>query len=94
MSKRVFKYDLNGIGKQHILMPSGADILSCHAQGDEIKIWALVNENNATLYREFLVAESGRYIDEPSELLGVFIGTVLLHGGTYVLHVFDLGEQR
>lgn len=95
--KVIWKFELNPSGKvcrdtdqgncETVDMPSGSIILSAAGQGDNICIWAEVNpEAEAKTERFEVVAPGGQVA--PSNRR--FIGTVLLHGGLLVLHVYHL----
>lgn len=72
-----------------IMMPEGK-VLSAHAQGTDICIWAYVLPDTPLREVHFNVFPTGaRVPDMPGE----FISTVLLHGGQLVFHVFKAGGQ-
>jgi len=81
-----------------IEMPTGAQILSVHAQpnkappfkldGEEICIWAKVEPANPKETRKFVVFGTGHPV--PCELHMQFLGTALLHGGLFTYHVFEV----
>jgi hypothetical protein len=68
-----------------VAMPYGAVILSVGVQHERVCVWALVAENEPMVARRFVVARTGTPI--PGH--GQFIGTVLLHGGDLVFHVWE-----
>ncbi len=86
-TKVIWKY-LLATGLNPVNMPSGAHVLSAHGQRDEVCIWALVDPERPVEGRRFWVLGTGD-ITDPAVSLGAFIGTVLLDGGDYVLHVFE-----
>lgn len=88
MAKTVFKYTLEK-GNTAIDMPKGAVVLSAHAQGESVCIWALVDRDNIadTERRTFELWLTGEEIYP--EVSRIYIGTVLLRGGTLVIHVFE-----
>ncbi len=91
MAQSIFKYVLpTGPYETEIPMPSGAKILSAHNQRNQPCIWALVETLNPVSNRAIRAEHTGECRFLPPE--AVFIGTVLLDDGDYVLHVFDLGE--
>jgi hypothetical protein len=78
-------------------MPSGARILSAANQREELVIYALVDPKAMKRRRQFRVAGTGHPIETPAGLgmkSETFVGTVLLLGGSFVVHVFDLGETN
>ncbi len=73
-----------------VQMPARARVLSCGVQHGEVCVWAAVDTTAALVERRFRVAGTGH----PLTLIdasGPFVGTVMLHGGALVFHVFDLG---
>ena len=42
--KRIFKYELKIISEQEVFLPIGAEILSAQYQGNQLCIWAMVND--------------------------------------------------
>jgi hypothetical protein len=67
-------------------MPIGATVLSTAFQGDDLRLWAIVNEDaEGREKRRFAVHGTGHTLpDDP----GAFIGTAL-HPGGLVFHVFE-----
>lgn len=72
-----------------IEMPRGAQILHVGNQNETICIWARVDLDAAMEARKFAVCGTGSPCPAYSH-----IGTVLLEGGGYVFHVFDLSLGR
>ena len=93
MKREIWKYHLEP-GKNLVLMPAKADILSVANQRDQIALWALVNLDNAMDARHIEVFPTGHEIPElpaiPRIAIRRFIGTVQI--GAYVWHVFDRRE--
>jgi hypothetical protein len=89
MSTEIWKFPLT-VGAQTIDLPTHSRLLSVAAQGDDPVLWAVVVPSNAKTKRKIFVAMTGQSCDH--ELRGPFLGTVLLGGGNFVLHVFDHGE--
>jgi len=69
-----------------VSMPARADILHVASQEGKVCIWALVDPSAPKVERRFVVVVTG---DSVPPYCGRFHGTVLLHGGTVVLHVWD-----
>lgn len=91
--RKIFKYKINPIAfdnKYVIPMPDGAEILSAQRQGggDDIYIWAIVDEKNPLEDREVIVFGTGMEI--PLDLNLRFINTVQI--GWLVFHVFEALE--
>lgn len=69
-----------------VTMPVGAEILHVAAQHAVVCVWALVDPKAPHEERRLVVAGTGHPI--PAER-GRFLGTVLLHGGALVFHIWD-----
>lgn len=82
--KTIWKFVLQPECK--IEMPVGAELLSVHAQGDDICLWAKVDPSAAKEARSFVGFGTGH--DVPDEPLA-FVGTALMHGGSLVFHIFE-----
>ena len=87
----IHKYSLNTDQTQKVEMPRGAQLLSVQAQDEKVMVWARVDTIYTNVQRIFHVALTGS--DISSRLMGKHIGTVLLSGGGFVVHVFDGGEE-
>lgn len=71
---------------QAIEMPAGAQILHVGVQMEQIVcIWALVDENAPMEERSFAVVGTGHPVPENT----AHVGSVLMHGGAFVWHVFE-----
>jgi hypothetical protein len=91
MTRRVWKFEVRLDGPRfELLMPKGAEVLSCQRQDESVCVWALVDPapKNARETRGFLVVLTGQPIPER---LGRFIGTVQFSETpmTWVFHVFE-----
>lgn len=84
MSK-VYKYEIaTAPGSQVISLPKGHKILSVKVQGNGIVLYALVNPPNQTENIIIDIVMTGsEYWSE-----GEYLGTVMLEGGQFVLHLF------
>jgi hypothetical protein len=71
-------------------MPKGYQILSVEMQNGIICLWALVDPEQPLEVRDIRIAGTGDAIKE-TEI--VFIGTVLLHGGSRVYHIFEVKKD-
>jgi hypothetical protein len=88
----IFKYPLQHRAKSTVTMPTGAKILSLGVQPnmdagvDEFKVWASVPDNAelSTVDVKFVLVGTGG--DAPKGF--TFLGTLILNGGTLVLHAF------
>jgi hypothetical protein len=82
--KTIFKYKLETTGIQTISMPIGAGIVHTALQGENICIWAIVNDGNDLEMRIFHIFGTGHPITG-GDLK--YISTV--HVGALVFHIFE-----
>ncbi len=81
-------------------MPKFSKVLDVQTQGTDanagystpIYIWALVDTEMPKVSRKFRVYGTGHPVLDIEQDSAVHVGTVQLHGGTLMFHVFDLGE--
>lgn len=88
----VYKYDLRP-GYTDLRLPQGAKILHVGAQGDEPRLWALVDTAQAATWDfRFLVTGTGQPItvDSPADLRHVGTVTLSIYGMPTVWHVFEV----
>ena len=86
--KRVYKYELPVRDVATIRLPKGADWLSVGCQQDELFLWCLVDPSETdTTERTFRIAGTGH--DLAHNKNWDFIGSVMMHGGTLVFHIFE-----
>jgi hypothetical protein len=87
MSRVVFKYPLPALGVvQEITMDAEAKLLHIAEQGGTICMWAEVTMPRATAVRRFIVVGTGH----PFDFSGTYVGTVLVMGGAFVWHVYEV----
>ena len=84
----IFKYALNP-NDLNLKMPVGAKILSAHNQNNQICIWAEVDTSAELELVGFEILGTGHEI-VINENNREFIGTVLIHDGELVFHVYKL----
>jgi len=84
--KTIYKYPIDLKQRQWIQLPRGAEILSAHAQDNELFIWALVDTEQEIAPREVLVFATGEVCEIPTHRPYQHIDTV--HAGPWVWHVF------
>ena len=84
--KAVFKYQLAIADEQTLQIPAGAQLLSVAEQRQQLCLWALVDDEVPLAPRRIRVAGTGHSIEGAP----VFLGTVLLMGGDFVAHVFEV----
>jgi len=87
MTSKVWKYPIH-TAQEVISMPVESEILSAGAQGDQIFLWAKVDDSHrAYEAREIIVAGTGHNLPEGVDL--EFLGTVQMPNGL-VFHVFEV----
>ena len=89
---RVFKYPIPIDDVVAVAMPVGSEVLSVGWQpGDphHIQLWARVDTTQPKGEMWFRVVGTGH-----PNATGTYVGTVLLHEGALVFHVFRLPEGR
>lgn len=74
-------------------MPVGARIVSAANQRERLMIYAVVTPSAVTEVRRILVALTGSPLEDHADRLP-FIGTVLFDGGSFIVHLFDLGNNK
>jgi hypothetical protein len=88
MERRVYKYELPVDDHVIVDMPVGAKVFSVHEQYGNVCVWALIDPcENRTQKRSFRIAGTGHPIEYDDRL--VFIGSVFMHSGSLVFHVFE-----
>ena len=94
--KTIWKFPLELIDEQDVMMPKGAKILSVHVQvsidvseaHEIVCLWALVDPDAKLQKRVIEIFGTGNPIDVPG-VTHKFIGTVQMRGGSLVWHVFE-----
>lgn len=88
MRKTIYKYPLEIVDEQVVLLPTGAKILTVQAQMDKPCIWAMINptapDNMAVTIR---MIGTGQPIQDDYCL--EYIGTFQIYGGRLVFHAFE-----
>lgn len=90
---QVWKFMLDPYMEQNgiieVEMPADATGISCHSQRERICVWAEVFPTNKLEKRYFAIYANGQDIPIPQSKRH-FAGTVLMHGGSLVFHVFEV----
>lgn len=68
-------------------MPKGAKVLSVNEQAGHLCLWALVDDVAEKEKRKFSVVGTGHSAPDTDD--SKHLGTILMHGGSLVLHVFE-----
>lgn len=82
---RIYKYELELLPNQAILMPIGAKILHVGHQGSRIYLWAEVNPEAMPESRYFSVAATG---EDLYQMPMTHLGTTITE--PYVWHVYEI----
>ncbi len=91
MKTTIWKFQLGLVDHQAVNMPAGAQILTCQMQGATPCIWALVNPIAPMKIRNLYVIGTGHPM--PVRALDmVYLGTIQLHGGALIFHLFEDGR--
>lgn len=86
MDDTIWKFPINVVGEQDVLLPFGADILTAQVQGTAPYLWARVSTINSPEPRRIYVRGTGHQMTGDE---GRYISTFRLHGGALVFHVFE-----
>lgn len=86
MRQVIYKYPIEITDEQVVMMPEGADIISCQMQYDTPKLWALVNPSATPEPRTIHIFGTGHPI---AAVPRAFIGTIQKLDGNLVFHVFE-----
>lgn len=89
--KRVYKYVLAATEQQVLFLPKGSEVLSVAEQRNDMVLYAMVRDDAGEVERHTVrVHGTGHPVhDDP----GRFIGTVNLHGGALMFHMFVKKED-
>jgi hypothetical protein len=84
---RIFKYPLEIADAQLVSMPWDAEILSVQLQGEQVSMWALVNDEHMNADRTFRIFGTGHEFLLTGRYR--YLGTVQQFDGALVWHVFE-----
>ena len=84
--KAVFKYALKVADEQKLTLPANAEILSVANQNENIVLYALVDTSVRGLQNHTIYIHGTGHVVSGGNI--AFIGTVVLHGGRLMFHVF------
>lgn len=92
--KRIFKYDLEIVDEQHLILPHEYEILTVQPQGEKLCLWAMVNSESS--YKNITIRIHGTGHPIASEAFETlkYISTVQMYDGSLVLHCFELVGQK
>ncbi len=89
---QIWKFELAPTDCQQFEMPKDAKIISVQTQHGVICLWALVNNTEETEQRCFRIVGTGHECEE-TLYDAEFLGTIQLHGGDLIFHVFFVGAS-
>lgn len=86
--KRILKYEIKTTSEEvtTIALNQDSQILKIDIQHDKVQMWVIIDDNKPLIKTDFVIKMTGQYIGD--NLLPV--GTVLLHNGFYILHIFKI----
>lgn len=84
----IWKFKLSIADKCIAHMPHGAKVISVQMQDDALCAWAIVNPEHHLIEHPFAIIGTGHTFEISSNCR--HLGTVQVHGGSLVFHVFDL----
>lgn len=87
--KVIYKYLLPVRDIQRVQMPEGAEILAVQEQNGAACLWAIVEDTNTLVYRNFETFGTGQPIMEDMDVMREYIGTYQLNRGGLVFHIFE-----
>lgn len=94
MRQTIHKYSIDLHWSQTVSMPCGARILTAQFQGDQLCLWALVDQDEKMMLRKILIFGTGHKINVPigttnegvDEPVYSYVSTVQKDG--HVWHIF------
>jgi hypothetical protein len=86
MDRTIWKFPIAVLDKVTLTMPCDAEILCVQVQHGHPQLWALVSRSASIADRHFRWVGTGH----PVDFVGRYIGTVQLHEGALVLHLFEI----
>jgi len=82
----IWKFNLQTIDKQEVLMPVGAEILTVQIQNGEPCLWARVDTEQRVEMRRIAIHGTGHELPDTT---GKYIGTYQMANATLIFHVFE-----
>lgn len=87
MTQKIYKYPIEIEDEVSVEMPLGAEILCVQMQGGHPCIWALVDADEVgKQVKGFIWRGTGHTMPDNH---GKYVGTVQLHGGSLIFHLFE-----
>lgn len=89
--KSIWKYPLKVTDEQRVEITIGSDILSVLNQNEQIVMYVAVSDSPTIIARQVCIRGTGH---PAGEIPPDFLGSVSLHGGSLVFHVFVDHSER
>jgi len=86
MSSKIWKFPFDVEDDLSIAMPKNSEIVDVQVQGEQPCIWAICNSDESYEKRRFVIVGTGH----PLGIIGKYIGTFQLLGGSFVGHLFEV----
>ena len=87
MKKSIWKFQLETVDEQSLLMPKGANILTVQTQNEIPCLWALVDPEGNKEERIIEIFGAGNPVND--EIDRRYIGTYQSMRGSFIGHVFE-----
>lgn len=71
-----------------VFLPEDAKVLRVSEQQGQVSVWYLADQTMPAKARTFQLVETG--VSLPDDFVPAYVGTAILQGGSYVLHLFEL----
>jgi len=84
--KTVWKYELQIQDQQSVLLPAGAEVLTVAVQNGVPCLWATVDPSRGTKVAVVQMRGTGHPMDFEGD--AEYVGTLFLHDGKLVFHVW------
>lgn len=89
--KTIYKYPIVLDASYLVIdVPDGAQFIHVAEQHGRICLWALVDSEAPMIRRQIRIIGTGLSADDVK--IEQHIGSILVLNGTYVLHIFDVGN--
>lgn len=87
---RIWKWQIEVIDQQTVMMPAGAKLLDVQVQGDECCVWALCDPDAEKEPRHLAIYGTGNPM--PDEV-GEYVATFQMYDGALVFHAFEVASR-
>ncbi len=95
MNMRIFKYPLEIVESQAILVPKGSKYISLLSQNDRPCVYAAVDPLCEEFEDWFFeMRGTGHVIDEETLRSAQFLGTITTHDSRFVWHIWRTGRLQ